>query len=414
MKNTFRLLSIFSLLFNFQTYASDIYVNSSGASGTYTTLSSALTAASDGDRIIISTLMNLIEDVTISKSVTITSAASGSSFVLNGTMTIEAVANKEIRLIGAELDELSFTSGTATDANDCKVYLIDSQVSTNISTTVTGLSLNLMYCNDTDLEVSFKYGSIIGSSIKSFFLQSGSGTAQNDTTKIIGNKFTYQCRIENQDHNFLIANNYFLENLYYSYQLYLLYVKVSNSGTSNIFNNTFVSLTGYSSYGNNLYFQNNYDYSNVNVFNNYFVHNGNSSSSTYNKHIGGSSLSTSNQPMVLYNVFVSNYGANGGVYWNTNLSNTNHNQAVTFSGNTYNSSTGKVTAGKGINEGNNGIEFYDIDMTRNDVGTYGGPYSWDNFHNTATGKARVYNLDVPFELWMGQTPSLKADAVHQK
>ena len=184
----------------------------------------------------------------------------------------------------------------------------------------------------------------------------------------------------------------------------------------NIFNNTFVSTNSYVAYGNNLYFENNHDYSNVNVFNNYFVHNAiaNYNSSTYNKHIGGSSLSTNNQPMVLYNVFVSNYGTNGGVYWNTNLSNTNHNQAVTFTGNTYSSSTGKVTAGKGINEGNNGIEFYDIDMTRNDVGTYGGPYSWDNFHNTATGKARVYNLDVPFELWMGQTPSLKADAVHQK
>ena len=405
------LIIVVTFLSNFKSFASDIYVNSSGASGTYTTLSSALTAASDGDRIIISTLMNLIEDVTISKSVTITSASSGSSFVLNGTMTIEAVANKEIRLIGAELDELSFTSGTATDATDCKVYLIESQVSTNISTTVTGLSLNLMYCTDTDLRVSFKYGSIIGSNIERFFLQSGSGTAQNDTTKIIGNKFTYQCRIENQDHNFLIANNYFSNNS--NQQLYLQYSKVSNSGTSNIFNNTFVMPSSNTSYGNNLFFDNS-DYSNVNVFNNYFVHNGNSSSSSYNKHIGGSSLSTNNQPMILYNVFVSNHGTDGGVYWNTNLSNTNHNQAVTFSGNTYNSSTGKVTAGKGINEGNNGIEFYDIDMTRNDVGTYGGPYSWDNFHNTATGKARVYNLDVPFELWMGQTPSLKADAVHQK
>tara|TARA_B110001450_G_C17646322_1_gene491379 strand:+ start:743 stop:1981 length:1239 start_codon:yes stop_codon:yes gene_type:complete len=412
MKKIFLFLFL-TFLSNLKNFAADIYVNSSGASGTYNTLSGALQAANDGDRIIVSTLINLIEDVTISKSVTITSASSGSSFVLNGTMTIEAVANKEIRLIGAELDELSFTSGTATVATDCKVYLIESQVSTNINTTVTGLNLNLMYCNDTDLEVSFKYGSIIGSYIKSFFLQSGSGIAQNDTTKIIGNKFTYQCRIENQDHNFLIANNYFSS---YSYQqLYLVYVKVSNSGTSNIFNNTFIIYpSGYSSYGNNLMFDNNYDYSNVNVFNNYFVHNGNSSSSTYNKHIGGNSLSTNNQPMVLYNVFVSNYGTDGGVYWNTNLSNTNHNQAVTFTGNTYSSSTGKVTAGKGINEGNNGIEFYDIDMTRNDVGTYGGPYSWDNFHNTATGKARVYNLEVPFELWMGQTPSLKADAVHQK
>ena len=197
-------------------------------------------------------------------------------------------------------------------------------------------------------------------------------------------------------------------------KLYLDFPKVLNSGTSNILNNTFVSTNSYVAHGNNLYFESNYDYSNINVFNNYFVHNGNYNNSTYNKHIGGNYISSNNQPMILYNVFVSNYGSNGGVYWNTNLSNSNNNQTVTFTGNTYNNSTGKVTAGAGINEGNNGIQFYDIDMTRNDVGTYGGPFSWDNFHNTATGKARIFNLDVPSEVWMGQSPNLKADAVHQK
>ena len=392
--------------------AADIYVNSSGASGTYNTLSAAHQAANDGDRIIISTLLTLIEDVTISKSVTITSAASGSSFVLDGTMTIEANANKEIRLIGADLDALSFTSGTATDSTACFFYLIDSQVSSNISTTISGLSFNMLYCDDTDLQVSFKYGSIIGSKVLKFYIHSGSGNAQDDTTKIIGNKFTNYCEIYNQDHNFLVANNYFITSGVY--QLYLDFPKVLNSGTSNILNNTFVSTNNYVAHGNNLYFESNYDYSNINVFNNYFVHNGNYNNSTYNKHIGGNYISSNNQPMILYNVFVSNYGSNGGVYWNTNLSNSNNNQAVTFTGNTYSSSTGKVTAGVGINEGNNGIQFYDIDMTRNDVGTYGGPFSWDNFHNTATGKARIFNLDVPSEVWMGQTPNLKADAVHQK
>ena len=162
------LIFLLAALNNF--LAADIYVNSSGASGTYNTLSAAHQAANDGDRIIISTLLTLIEDVTISKSVTITSAASGSSFVLDGTMTIEANANREIRLIGADLDALSFTSGTATDSTACFFYLIDSQVSSNISTTISGLSFNMLYCDDTDLQVSFKYGSIIGSKISYFEL----------------------------------------------------------------------------------------------------------------------------------------------------------------------------------------------------------------------------------------------------
>ena len=46
---------------------------------------------------------------------------------------------------------------------------------------------------------------------------------------------------------------------------------------------------------------------------------------------------------------------------------------------TFDNTNGKITSGTGINQGNNSIEYYDIDMTRNDMGTYGGPNSWDNF-----------------------------------
>ena len=48
---------IISLTFLVNANAADLYVNSSGATGTYSTLSAAVQAANDGDRIIISTLM---------------------------------------------------------------------------------------------------------------------------------------------------------------------------------------------------------------------------------------------------------------------------------------------------------------------------------------------------------------------
>ena len=399
-------------LSNFKSFASDLYVNSSGASGTYTTLSSALTSASDGDRIIISTLMNLIENVTIDKSVTITSAASGSSFVLNGTMTIEANSGKEVRIIGGDISTLAFTNGTGTDASPCKFYLVDSDLSNNINASPSGLSINILYCNMPTIDAKFKFGSIIGSFLRSFALKSGTDTAQNDTTKIIANKFTYTCEVKNEDHNYLIANNYF--DYSSSFQLYISYNKPANSGWNNIINNTFRRSSGYSAYANNLYFTNS-NFSNINLFNNYFYHNYNNSSTYYNSHIGYNSLSTNNQPSLLYNVFVSPNSNNNGPYWNTALRNTNNNQSVTISGNTINTTDGRVTAGAGINDGNTGINYYDINMTRNDVGTYGGPYSWDNYHDaTSTGKARVFNLDMPFEIWMGQTPTIKADAVHKK
>ena len=53
-----------------------------------------------------------------------------------------------------------------------------------------------------------------------FRLSSGSGIAQNDTTYIIANKFTARCRIYNQDHNYFIANNFFLTNSYKNVKKY--------------------------------------------------------------------------------------------------------------------------------------------------------------------------------------------------
>ena len=67
-----------------------------------------------------------------------------------------------------------------------------------------------------------------------------------------------------------------------------------------------------------------------------------------------------------------------------------------------------------IDKGIPSIDHYDIDMTINDIGTYGGPYSIDNYINTTNGKARIYDLDIPFEIWSGQTPTVKAKGAHTK
>ena len=67
-----------------------------------------------------------------------------------------------------------------------------------------------------------------------------------------------------------------------------------------------------------------------------------------------------------------------------------------------------------IDQGSPSLQYYDIDLTRNDIGTYGGPYSIDNYWNTANGRARVYDLNMPFEIWNGSTPSIKAEGIHIK
>ena len=82
----------------------------------------------------------------------------------------------------------------------------------------------------------------------------------------------------------------------------------------------------------------------------------------------------------------------------------------------YDQEDGRIISGMGMDKGFNSAQYYDLDMTRNDCGTYGGPYSMENYWNdsTATGKARIYHLDMPSEIWSGQTPTIKASAVHKK
>ncbi len=38
----------------------------------------------------------------------------------------------------------------------------------------------------------------------------------------------------------------------------------------------------------------------------------------------------------------------------------------------------------------------DIDNTVNDIGTYGGPHSWENYHSNSDSKAQILDLEIPY------------------
>ena len=77
----------------------------------------------------------------------------------------------------------------------------------------------------------------------------------------------------------------------------------------------------------------------------------------------------------------------------------------------FNNSSSSTAA---TDEGHPGIRYFDINMTRNDIGTDGGPYSWNNYWGSSTGKGVVYDLDMPFEYWTGQSATINAKASHLK
>lgn len=74
---------------------------------------------------------------------------------------------------------------------------------------------------------------------------------------------------------------------------------------------------------------------------------------------------------------------------------------------------GRAAAGNTfcINKGLYTGQYYDIDLTRNDIGTYGGPFSIDNYITNTGGKGRVFFIDVPHQISnINQLINIKAGA----
>ena len=75
--------------------------------------------------------------------------------------------------------------------------------------------------------------------------------------------------------------------------------------------------------------------------------------------------------------------------------------------------SGIVTNSNATNNGLDIMECRDIDDTQNDLGTWGGPHSWDNYHSTATGKGRIIDIQMPSTIYglPGVTFEVKSKAV---
>jgi hypothetical protein len=452
-------------------YATDLVVNSSGQAGTYTTLSAALSAAaSSGDRILIPSTITLIEDITINKSIDIMPQTEGNYFYLEGDINITATAGLEIRILGMNFSgDLVCSSGTATETNRCHLYFIDCKVTdpgtTDISAEQIGLAFHVLYCYMPDTNVSLKFGEIIGCHLNNFIVSNTDQSFYDDTIKILANIFDsrnystistsfpsyttkeiYSC-YDNSSHYYIIANNFFKFSNYSNANRTKLSIFGSNNvgnGKNEIINNTIVSSISpgnYAQLGMALTFHNDYDGSvkwsrpNTDVLNNIFIGNSWDSFNTYL--VGLDVAGAISLPFIKYNCF-SNGGGLSSDYYSDNINNGIHELSprgdahipalLVIDPSNYNmtsatfNSTGYVISknGRGVggittNSGKNEANSYDLDMTRNDLGTYGGPYSMENYwDSTATGKARIYHLDMPSEIWSGQTPTIKATAVHKK
>lgn len=378
-------------------HAADIQVNNSGLPGTYTTITAALSAALPNDRIFVSPFSVYTENLNIVQNVTITSAVSGTRFSVIGTLTITGSPNMNVKVIGAELSSsITATTGSATSGAHAQIYIVDTEC-----VAITGGDYNemhILFCetSSTSSTWTIKHGEMRGCDVAYIVVSDGPSSAVGDTVFLvanIGKRITWN----NDDNYFFIANNY----MNYGAATYSCYIAkiLFSIGNDNVFRNNTIVSTGATVASAPLQFLNTagVDWSNILMYNNVLE-----SAGVYSSSCGSSSclVAAANQPQSFYN----RRSGSTDYFGQSIIGDVDGATAI--------DALGRALTAAAIDAGAPDLIYYDIDVTRGDQGTYGGPYSIDNYTNTASGSARIFDLKMPFEIWTGQTPQVKAEATH--
>jgi hypothetical protein len=390
------------------TMAADLYVNGSGNANTYPTIQGAVNASSSGDNIYVATVGTYSENVTISnKSLFIIAAVADEQFTLSGSFTLSPGTGNEVTIIGMYNGNVSVSSTSSTGT----VNLISSFIS-SVSNASGYLKMNIYDCEVTN-SFSIANGSVKGCEILGGLTISSSSYAGGDTIRIMGNHIEDGLNWQSPYAYFEICNNYieYITTTAVTYTpraLHITNFRSTPGGTNLIANNTIFSSQSY--YNSNyyykphgIYFSGSTNGQNVVVVNNYIY-----VTHTQNNSYSGAAIESSSS---MSNALVANnywysYGGFSQNFTNSSLVD-NGTSSVSW---TYNSTTGVLTSG--TNLGLDQIEYRDINNTRNDIGTSGGPHAWSNY-NTTTGKAAVFNLELPFQLYIGGNHNIKAKGFHK-
>lgn len=397
-------------LFSKSISAADLVVEEFGTAPAYPTISSAIAASIDGDRILIRNRAGnipWIENITINKSLELLSYENDTFFVVQGNYAINSGVGRKISIIGMKNLSGGINGGTSTASNKTTtVNILDCYLS-NGSIFLSAVDFNTTIAGCTVLagRVYISSGNIIGNSITNGgsssaepITVSNASSFQNDTVYIIGNsvKGTVSSGASvlwNSSASVAYIKNNFIIHQYAG--IYML--NFPNTAIANlIYNNTI--------------------YGEVYNFSNYGVYVGfvpaNAIVEIMNNVIDAFNAGTK------FGINVNSLNGQANAYYN-HIDNSFANPisgSLTFSGNnTVNSTvginliTGVLNPGNAaINGGNPANPFYDLDLTAGDAGAYGGSYSLANYFPLHSGGARIYSVAFPFNIRSGNTLNVKA------
>lgn len=373
-----------------QIKAADLYVRDLGAGGAYSTISAAITAANNGDRIIIKPKIGnvpYLENLTINKSLTFVSETNFSKYNVQGNITIVPAAGRVINLHNMYAFQSSIsTTATTFTGGRCTINIVnctadssfDFSTSKNVTANVYGSTANALY---------FLHGKVVGNFIETIRLNNDSAPLATSDVYIIANK-TAGIGSSTTNYPINILNND-VSNAGFSYgPVDLAEIK---AGSTNIVQNNRILTTSvagtYSAlriYGSNTGI--------INISNN--IINAAGSNAT--------EISATVYPTVIasYNLATSTFSATGVDIQNNNISSATYDLDLNL----------LISSGAIINAGVPDEEYQDLDLTRSDIGPLGGSNSWANYWPSNAGnKPRVTFLNTPRRVYLGTT-SIQTEA----
>jgi hypothetical protein len=425
--------------------AADLYVNNSGQSGTYTSINLALAAASSGDRIFVSPLNFYAEDLTITKSITIASTNSDSKIALSGNIALQPIPNMNVTLIGIECNSLGLSSvaSSSTIQNPATINILSCSIASNV-TFINSSGLRT-YIHDSKITgfLYLKHLELTKSVITGkLLIDAEANQSATDSVKLIA---SYIGTFDYCSKDFFL----FMANCYVYSSSYLRQIPSSQLSGRNTITNTIFKSSVYVMY----YPTGTLDWTGLTISNSRVMlddayaspsaYSGSSYSDLAGRYISSGYYNSSSYPYYYQNSGTVNASKSPNVLYSYTNHISNFTPQELLTGISYGDLAGdfhynKITStlyasypsSGGIDDpswitifdipalvdaGSPSSNYTDLDLTRNDIGILGGSHSWLNYwynDSTTTGKAVIRWVDLPSEIWPGQTINLKAEAVH--
>lgn len=412
------LFSCFALCMSFYCISADLVVRENGLGGAYSNITDAINAATAGDRIIIQPKAGgapYVEALYINKSLQFLCETEGEKFNVTGNVSITPSTPVTVTIIGMKQTGSISATANAPAASRSIVKIMYCEITGSINFAYNNYDVSIINNAVTNGTVQFRAGKMIGNTI---YYVSGStyavsvepettslAPALSDTICIIANTITGTgsstytvVNLASTNYYYYVSNN-FIKHGYRG--IYVGAWKSGTTGTNEFINNTIYQYTTFSVSDYGMYFYNIPAGAKLKVYNNLLYGVANGSYSDYG--IYGNTMG-SGLVNVGYNHFNSGFDASYFVY-GINDDGTN----VLNSSFSVDNATGLAT-GSIVNAGHPDEIYYDIDLTRNDVGCYGGSFTFNNFTLAGEISGRVYYIEMPRRVISGNAIRIKAES----